>query len=62
VINAFLPVIKTIAPVLLLTRSLVALVVNALPLWLVSVVAYWLSLPFHITGFVPAFPGASSAW
>jgi putative membrane protein len=60
VINAFLkPVIKTIGCLFyILTLGLVALVVNALLLWLVSVVAGWLSLPFHITGFVPAFLGA----
>ena len=60
VINAFIkPVIKTIGCLFyILTLGLVALVVNALLLWLVSVVAGWLSLPFHITGFVPAFLGA----
>ena len=60
VINAFLkPIIKTIGCLFyLLTLGLVALVVNALLLWLASVVADWLSLPFHITGFVPAFLGA----
>ena len=60
VINAVLkPIIKTIGCLFyLLTLGLVALVVNALLLWLVSVVAGWLSLPFHITGFVPAFLGA----
>ncbi len=60
VINAFLkPVIKTIGCLFyVLTLGLVALVVNALLLWLVSVVAGWLSLPFHITGFIPAFLGA----
>ena len=60
VINAFLkPIIKTIGCLFyLLTLGLVALVVNALLLWLVSVVAGWLKLPFHITGFVPAFLGA----
>jgi putative membrane protein len=60
VINAFLkPVIKTIGCLFyLLTLGLVALVVNALLLWLASVVAGWLSLPFHITGFVPAFLGS----
>jgi putative membrane protein len=41
-----------------LTLGLVALVVNGLLLWLASAVAGWLSLPFHITGFVPAFLGA----
>jgi putative membrane protein len=60
VINAVLkPIIKTIGCLFyILTLGLVALVVNALLLWLVSVVAGWLSLPFHITGFFPAFLGA----
>ena len=60
VINAFLkPIIKTIGCLFyLLTLGLVALVVNALLLWLVSAVAGWLKLPFHITWFVPAFLGA----
>ena len=60
VINAVLkPIIKTIGCLFyILTLGLVALVVNALLLWLVSAVAGWLSLPFHITGFVPAFLGA----
>ena len=34
------------------------LIVNALLLWLTSWVAGKLSLPFHITGFWPAFWGA----
>jgi putative membrane protein len=60
VINAVLkPIIKTIGCLFyILTLGLVALVVNALLLWLASVVAGWLSLPFHVTGFVPAFFGA----
>ena len=60
VINAVLkPIIKTIGCLFyILTLGLVALVVNALLLWLASAVAGWLSLPFHITGFVPAFLGA----
>ena len=60
VINAVLkPIIKTIGCLFyLLTLGLVALVVNALLLWLASAVAGWLKLPFHITGFVPAFLGA----
>ena len=59
-INAFLkPIIKTIGCLFyILTLGLVALVVNALLLWLASAVAGWLSLPFHVTGFVPAFLGA----
>jgi putative membrane protein len=60
VVNAVLkPIIKTIGCLFyILTLGLVALVVNALLLWLASVVAGWLSLPFHVTGFVPAFLGA----
>ena len=60
VVNAVLkPIVKTIGCLFyILTLGLVALVVNALLLWLASVVAGWLSLPFHITGFVPAFLGA----
>jgi putative membrane protein len=41
-----------------LTLGLIALVVNGLLLWLTSWVAGKLSLPFHITGFWPAFFGA----
>jgi len=60
VVNAVLkPVIKTIGCLFyLLTLGLIALVVNALLLWLTSWVAGKLSLPFHITGFWPAFWGA----
>ena len=59
-INALLkPIIKTVGCLFyLLTLGLVALVVNGLLLWLTSTVAGWLSLPFHITGFLPAFLGA----
>ena len=41
-----------------ITLGLIGLVVNALLLWLTSWVAGKLSLPFHITGFWPAFWGA----
>jgi len=41
-----------------LTLGLVALVVNGLLLWLTSVIAGDLSLPFHVTGFWAAFWGA----
>jgi putative membrane protein len=60
VVNAVLkPVIKTIGCLFyLLTLGLIAFVVNALLLWLTSWVAGKLSLPFHITGFWPAFWGA----
>jgi putative membrane protein len=59
-INALIkPIIKTIGCLFyVLTLGLVALVVNGLLLWLTSTVAGWLSLPFHITGFLPAFLGA----
>jgi putative membrane protein len=60
VVNAVLkPVVKTIGCLFyLLTLGLIAFVVNALLLWLTSWVAGKLSLPFHITGFWPAFWGA----
>jgi putative membrane protein len=59
-VNALLkPVIKAVGCMFyVLTLGLVALVVNGLLLWLTSVVAGALSLPFHITGFVPALLGA----
>jgi putative membrane protein len=60
VVNAVLkPVVKTVGCLFyLLTLGLIAFVVNALLLWLTSWVAGKLSLPFHITGFWPAFWGA----
>jgi putative membrane protein len=60
VVNTVLkPVVKTVGCLFyVLTLGLVALVVNGLLLWLTSVVAGALSLPFHITGFWPAFFGA----
>ena len=42
----------------MLTLGLAALVVNGLLLWLTSVIAGDLTLPFHVTGFWPAFWGA----
>jgi len=59
-INATLkPLIKVIGCAFyVLTLGLVALVVNALLLWLTSVIAGHLNLPFHVTGFWPAFWGA----
>ena len=42
----------------ILTLGLIGLVVNALLLLLTSWVAGKLNLPFHITGFWPAFWGA----
>src|SRR4029077_2438387 len=60
IINATLkPLIKVVGCAFyVLTLGLVALVVNGLLLWLTSWVAGKLSLPFHITGFWPAFWGA----
>jgi putative membrane protein len=60
VINAILkPLIKVIGCAFyVLTFGLAALVVNGLLLWLTSVVAGDLTLPFHVTGFWPAFWGA----
>jgi putative membrane protein len=60
VINAFLkPVIKTLGCALyILTLGLFALIVNALLLELTSWLAGKLKLPFHVTGFWPAFWGA----
>jgi putative membrane protein len=60
VVNAVLkPIIKTIGCLFyILTLGLIGLVVNGLLLWLCSWIAGKLSLPFHITGFWPAFWGA----
>jgi putative membrane protein len=61
VINAVLkPVIKTVGCAFyVLTLGLVAIVVNALLLWLTSYIAYdQLHEPFHVTGFVAAVEGA----
>ena len=59
-INAFLkPLIKVVGCAFyVITLGLVALVVNALLLLLTSWVAGRLDLPFHVTGFWPAFWGA----
>jgi putative membrane protein len=60
VINAILkPIVKLVGCLFyVLTLGLIALVVNGLLLWLTSWAAGKLSLPFHITGFWPAFWGA----
>jgi putative membrane protein len=60
VINAILkPIVKIVGCAFyVLTLGLVALVVNGLLLWLTSWLAGELSLPWHITGFWPAFWGA----
>ena len=59
-INATLkPLIKVVGCAFyVLTLGLAALVVHGLLLWLTSVVAGDLTLPFHVTGFWPAFWGA----
>jgi putative membrane protein len=59
-VNAVLkPIIKTIGCLFyILTLGLIGLVVNGLLLWLCSWLAGQLGLPFHITGFWPAFWGA----
>jgi putative membrane protein len=59
-INATLkPLIKVVGCAFyVLTLGLAALVVNGLLLWLTSVIAGDLELPFHVTGFWPAFWGA----
>jgi putative membrane protein len=60
VVNGILkPIVKTVGCAFyVLTLGLIALVVNALLLWLTSYLAGELKLPFHITGFWPAFWGA----
>jgi putative membrane protein len=60
VVNAIIkPVVKAVGCLFyILTLGLIGLVVNGLLLWLSSWVAGQLSLPFHITGFWPAFWGA----
>jgi putative membrane protein len=60
VVNAILkPIVKIVGCAFyVLTLGLIALVVNALLLWLTSWLAGKLNLPFHITGFWPAFWGA----
>jgi putative membrane protein len=60
VVNGILkPIVKTVGCAFyILTLGLIALVVNALLLWLTSFLAGELKLPFHITGFWPAFWGA----
>ncbi|WP_242910973.1 phage holin family protein [Actinomadura terrae] len=59
-VNAIIkPIVKTLGCALyILTLGLIGLVVNGLLLWLTSVVADRLDLPFHVAGFWPAFWGA----
>jgi putative membrane protein len=60
IINALLkPLIHVVGCAFyVLTLGLVALVVNGLLLWLTSVIAGDMKLPFHVTGFWAAFWGA----
>jgi putative membrane protein len=60
IVNAILkPIIKTIGCLAYaITLGLISIIVNGLLFWLVSYIAGKLSIPFHITGFVPAVLGA----
>jgi putative membrane protein len=60
IVNATLkPLIKLVGCAFyVLTLGLVALVVNGLLLWLTSVIAGKLDLPFHVDGFWAGFWGA----
>jgi putative membrane protein len=60
VMNAVLkPIAKTVGCLAYaVTFGLISIVVNGLLFWLTSWVAGKLSVPFHITGFVPAVLGA----
>jgi putative membrane protein len=59
-INALLkPVIKTVGCAFyVLTLGLIALVVNGLLLWLTSLIAGDIDVPFHVDGFWAGFWGA----
>lgn len=60
VVNTVLkPIIKMVGCAFyVLTLGLAAVVVNGLLLWLTSVIAGHLKVPFHIVGFVAAVEGA----
>ncbi len=60
IVNAILkPIVKTIGCLAYaITLGLISIIVNGLLFWLVSYIAGKLSVPFHITGFVPAVLGA----
>ncbi|HEX9065674.1 MAG TPA: phage holin family protein [Streptosporangiaceae bacterium] len=60
IINAVLkPVVKTIGCfAYAITLGLISILVNGLLFWLASWVAGKLSLPFHVTGLLPAVLGA----
>jgi putative membrane protein len=59
-VNALLhPLLKLLTcPLIILTLGLFTLVINAAMLWLVSVIAQALNLPYGVEGFWPAFWGA----
>ncbi|MGI9007696.1 MAG: phage holin family protein [Streptosporangiaceae bacterium] len=60
IINAVLkPIVKTVGCLAYaITFGLISIIVNGLLFWLTSWVAGELSLPFHVSGFVPAVLGA----
>src|SRR6516165_12717698 len=60
VVNAVIkPIVKIVGCLFyILTLGLIGLVVNGLLLWLTSWLADKLNLPWHVTGFWPAFWGA----
>ncbi len=60
IINAVLkPIVKAVGCLAyVVTFGLISIVVNGLLFWLASWVAGKLSIPFHVTGFVPAVLGA----
>lgn len=60
IVNAVLkPIVKTIGCfAYVITLGLISIIVNGLLFWLTSYIAGKLSLPFHVTGFVPAVLGA----
>jgi putative membrane protein len=60
IINAVLkPIVKVLGCLAYaITFGLISIVVNGLLFWLASYIAGKLSVPFHITGFVPAVLGA----
>jgi putative membrane protein len=59
-INTFLkPIIVVLGcPLYVLTLGLISFVINALLLWFASWIADKLNVPFHVSGFWPAFWGA----
>ncbi len=58
-VNGSQPIIKKLGCAFyVLTLGLMSFVVNALLLWLTSWIADQMDLPFHVSGFWPAFWGA----